>query len=131
MRAGLLPLVATTLLAACDDRPREFGVNVFAGDTAAVTFTMSIAGSLVMGLRADGFRMRPDSTLEMTTPAQLIVQSGDGSALIESVDGRRIAVQPLGVPPNRAADSATVEGIAVRVTRAPNARAVTLKVERP
>ncbi len=103
---------------------------MFAGDTVAATFILTITGTLTMGLRAEDYRVRPDSSLELKTPAELIVQGGDGSALIEMVMGGRLSVKPLGIHPD-SGDTAAVEGVAVRLVRPADRRVVRLSVERP
>jgi hypothetical protein len=123
-------VLGAALLAACRSRPPEFGVSVFADDTVAVAFTVSLTGSLVMGLRAESFKMRPDKSLQMSTPAELIVQSGEGTALIESLDGGRLAVQPLGLHPDSGGTS-SAEGRVITLARVGEARTVKLSVEKP
>ena len=114
---------------ACFERPQEFGVSVFSADTMPVTFTLYVQGSLVMGLRSQGFKMRPDKSLIMITPAQLIVQKGEGSASIQSVSGGRIVVQPLGVSPD-SADTSSAEGLSIGLVRTGEHRSVKLTVEK-
>ena len=96
----LFLLVSAVLTAACDPRPPEFGVSVFADDTLPVIFTVELTGSLVMGARSDNPQMRPDKSLVLTTPAQLVVQKGEGSATITALKGGAILVQPLGAKPD-------------------------------
>jgi hypothetical protein len=129
VRPFLLVLVAA-LTAACQERLPEFGADVFASDTLPVSFTMSLTGSLAIGIRAEGFRMQPDKSLIVSAPAQLIVQRGEGTATITSLSGGRLAVQPLGLPPG-SPDSLAAEGRVVTLTRAGEERRVTLAVERP
>lgn len=124
-----LVLVGVSLASACD-RPPEYGVSVFSTDTLPVTFTMTLTGTLSLGLRSDGFKSMPDKSLQLTTPAQLVYNRGDGTARIVSVSGARLAVQPLG-PMDSTADTATVEGHVVLMTKPPERRLVTLKAEKP
>lgn len=125
-----LLLVAAAFCAACEERPPEFGVSVFADDTLPAIFTVSITGSLGIGLRSEAYQMQPDSSLIMTTPAQLIIQLGAGTAIITSLHGGRLAVQPIGVSAD-SAELVTVEGTVVKLVRAGEERRVTLSVERP
>lgn len=127
---AVLTLAVTAILAvACFDRPPEFGVSVFASDTLPVTFTVSLTGGLVMGLRSQNFHMQPDKSLIMTTPAQLIIQRGEGTATILSVSGGRVVVQPLGINPD-SADTSSAEGHQVKLSRAGERRSVKLLVEK-
>ena len=127
----VLILAATAVIAsACLDNPPEFGVSVFAADTLPVTFTVSLKGSLVMALRSKNFHMRPDKSLIMLTPAQLLIQRGEGTASIESVFGGRIVVQPLGVNAD-SADTSSAEGLTVQLARKGELRSVKLNVEKP
>lgn len=129
-RLLLCAAVCAAVLTACEQRPPSFGVSVFADDTVTVAFTVSVTGTLVMGLRSDVFQMRPDKSLLMTTPAELIIQRGEGTALIESLRGGRLAVQPLGVNPD-SADTLSAEGHVIKLVRTGEARAVKLLVEKP
>lgn len=121
---------AVAMASACNERPPEFGVSVFASDTLPVVFTVSLTGPLVMGLRSQNFQMRPDKSLLMATPAELIIQSGDGTALITSLSGGRLVVQPLGVNPD-SADTSSAEGLAVKLLRTGEQRSVQLAIEKP
>ena len=128
----LLQLLATSALsmAACFDRPAEYGVSVFSTDTLPVVFTLTLTGSLALGMRSDGFKMRPDKSLVLTTPAELIWSRGDGTARIATVRGGRLAVQPLGVT-DSTADTTTVEGYVVMLVKPPDRRLVKLSAEKP
>lgn len=130
VRPLLCAATAAAALAACEPRPPEFGVSVFADDTVTVAFTVSLSGSLVMGLRSDVYQMRPDKSLLMTTPAELIIQRGAGTAVIKSLRGGRLVVQPLGAGPDSTA-TASAEGLVVRVERRGEERTVKLLVEKP
>jgi hypothetical protein len=123
-------LVAVAALTSACDRPTEYGVSVFSTDTLPVTFSVTLTGSLALGLRSDGFMMQPDKSLLLTTPAQMTVSRGDGTARIVSVKGGPLAVQPLGVT-DSTADTATVEGQVVMLTKPPEKRLVLLKAEKP
>lgn len=128
---GRLLVVGAALLAsACEGRPVAYGVSVFSTDTVPVAFTITVTGSLALGLRADGFQMQPDKSVILTTPAQMLVQEGDGTVRIESARGGRLAVQPLGVT-DSTADTTTVEGRVVLLVKPPEKRLVTLAVEKP
>ncbi|MDB4905502.1 MAG: hypothetical protein JWO05_286 [Gemmatimonadetes bacterium] len=48
---------------------------------------MKVDGGLIIGMRAPEFAMQKDSTLVLATPADLVVQKGEGQALITSIDG--------------------------------------------
>src|SRR5262249_9577338 len=92
---AVLTLAVTAIVSiACFDRPAEFGVSVFSADTVPVNFEMTVTGGLVIGLRARTFRPRADKTLLLTTPAQLIIQNGEGTATITSVSGGLLVAQP-------------------------------------
>ena len=123
-------VLAALLSAGCDKRPREYGVSVFSTDTLPVTFTVTLTGSLALGLRSEGFQMQPDKSLLLKTPAEMVVQRGDGTARIVAVSGGRLAVQPLGVSAD-SADTATVEGHVVMLAKPPERRIVKLTAERP
>jgi hypothetical protein len=125
----LLLLTTAVLTVACEGRPPEFGVSVFADDTLPVIFTVELTGTLVMGLRSDGFRMRPDKSLVMTTPAQLIINKGAGTATITSLRGGNILVQPLGVKPD-SGDTSSALGMVVKLARTGVQRSVKLTVEK-
>jgi hypothetical protein len=127
--SGLLAVAAASLVSACD-RPPEYGVSVFSTDTVPATFTVTLTGTLALGLRSDGFKAMPDKSLQLTTPAQMLVQRGDGSARIISIKGARLAVQPLGVT-DSSADTATVEGHVVMLVKPPEKRLVKLTSEKP
>jgi len=127
----LSPLfIAAVLTTACEGRPPEYGVNVFSADTIPVVFTLQVTGSLGLAMRSDGFKMRPDKSLVLSTPAQLTVARGDGTARIESIRGGRLAIQPLGISAD-SADTATVEGLVVMLVKPPNRRIVKLTPEKP
>ena len=123
-------LLFAGLTSACEGRKPEYGVSVFSTDTLPVTFTVTLTGSLALGLRSEGFHMRPDKSLVLTTPAELVVQRGDGTARIESLQGGRLAVQPLGVSAD-SADTSAVEGRVVMLVKPPERRVVTLTAEKP
>lgn len=128
---AVLTLAATSVAAAgcMNERPPEFGVSVFAADTVPATFTVAVAGSLVMGLRSEVFHMRPDKSLMMTTPAELIIQNGDGEATISSLSGGRLVVQPFGVNPD-SGDTSSAQGLSVKFTRGAQQRNLKLTVEK-
>jgi len=126
---GLVASVAVSVVSACD-RPPEYGVSVYSTDTLPATFTVTLTDSLALALRSEGFRAMPDKSLVLSTPAQMLVHSGAGSARIVGLGGKRIAVQPLGVS-DSTADTTTVEGNVVLLVRPPGKRLVTLKVEKP
>lgn len=129
-RVRALPALLGAVALACAERPPEFGVSVFAADTLPVVFTVSLSGPLVMGLRSQSFQMRPDKSLMMSTPAELIIQSGDGTALITSLSGGRLVVQPLGVNPD-SADTSSAVGLSVKLLRTGEQRSVQLAIEKP
>lgn len=107
----------------------EYGVAVFSTDTIPVMFTVTLTGSLGLSLRSEGFQMRPDKSLVLTTPAQMTVARAGGTARIESMRSGRLAVTSIGV--GSGADSSTVEGQVVMLTIPPEKRAVILKSEKP
>ncbi len=118
------------LASACDRRPAEYGVRDFSTDTLPDAFTVTVAGSLAIGVRSESFQMRPDKSLVLSTPAEMVIARGDGTARIESVNGGRLAVQPLGVT-DSAADTTTVEGRVVMLEKPPEMRLVKLTAEKP
>lgn len=128
--SAVLALACSAVFAvACFERPPEFGVSVFAADTLPVTFTVYLTDQLVMALRSTNFKMRADKSLMMTTPAQLIIQRGAGTARIVSISGGGLVVQPLGVNPD-SADTSSAEGRTVQLTRTGELRSVKLVVEK-
>jgi hypothetical protein len=110
---------------------RELGVDVFSDDTLPTQFTVTLSGTLVMGLRSQNFYMRKDKSLVLITPGSLVIQEGQGSATIESLDGsRRIAVDPIGTSPD-STELVSVVGRVIRLERVGTEKRVSLKVERP
>ncbi|MHB1864351.1 MAG: hypothetical protein ACYCVL_15460 [Gemmatimonadaceae bacterium] len=105
--------------------PAEVGVHVAnaANDSTRAKFFVAIKGSLQLGIRSMIMGMRPDSSLVLAAPADLVVNAGNGSALITAADPGVI----LRITPLDRADSAqaTVTGRAVRIERQGNARHVT------
>jgi hypothetical protein len=131
VRRILLLSVAVVIAAACDNGPPEFGVSVFANDTLPVQFSMDVTGTLAMGIRAQGFEPGPNKTLYMTTPAQLLVQRGEGTATITALRGGSLLVQPLGVNPD-SGDTSSAQGMVVKLARpTPTQRSLKLTVEKP
>jgi hypothetical protein len=130
MRRRLLYLLVLAT-AACGTEKRELGVDVFSDDTLPTQFTVTLTGTLVMGLRSQNFYMRKDKTLVLITPGSLVIQEGNGTATIESLDGsRRIAVGPIGTSPD-STDLLAVVGTAIKVERVGNGKRVKLSVEKP
>ena len=126
----ILVLLATT---ACNRREQEFGVDVFSIDTLPAKIYMNVTGSLQMGLRADNYFTTSDQSLILLTPASLIVQKGEGSAEILSMDTTQVlAVQPMGpgVSPD-SAEKVGVTGRVIRLTRMGDERSVRLEVVKP
>jgi hypothetical protein len=121
---------AVLLVVACDPRPEEFGVSVFANDTLPVRFEMEMLGGLEIGIRASGFTPGRNRTLIMTTPAQLLVQRGEGTAIIRSLAGGAMIVQPIGIKPD-SGDTSSALGTEVKLVRAGTQRSVKLTVEKP
>ena len=119
------------LLAACSKkRSADIGVDVFSVDTMPRRIYVHATGTLEIGLRADQIYSSAKS-LTLGTPATLIIHKGAGTARILSVDStQRIAVQPLGVPPD-SAEKVGVTGRVVRLTRVGEERQLKLEVERP
>ena len=129
VRRLLLLLISAVLTAACDPSPPEFGVSVFADDTVPVSFTVELTGGLSMGVRATNPRMGPNKSLIFTTPTQLVVQKGEGSATIASLRGGTILVQPLGAKPD-SGDTSSALGTVVELRRIGVQRSVMLRVIR-
>lgn len=117
-------IAAALLLAGClpepPKPPPEIGVHVASGadDSARIQFTVTVTGSLVLGVRSRQFGMRPDKSLLLSTPADVVVNKGAGSAVIVALDSSgRLAISPL----DRAdSATATARGRAVRITRVGN-----------
>ena len=123
-------LWSLALLAACTPREREFGVDVFSADTIPARVFMNLSGSLQLGLRADNFYTSGDS-LVLLTPVSLIVQKGEGSAEVFSLDTSQVlAMQPLGVSPD-SAEKVGVVGRRIKLTRTGEVKAMTLEVVKP
>jgi hypothetical protein len=123
-------VVAAAMLTACNERPAEYGVSVFSTDTLPVTFTVTLTGSLALGLRSENFRMLKDKSLVLSTPAEMVVQRGDGTARIVSTKGQSLAVQPLGIGSDSSADTVTVVGPIVMLVKPPDRRVVKLSAEK-
>ncbi len=99
--------------------PAAIGVHVASApdSTAHARFTVTVAGSLELGIRAPFFAMRPDRSLILSTPADLLVNKGAGSAVIAATDpGAVLVVTSLAGAGAGAA--ATARGHAVRIERA-------------
>jgi hypothetical protein len=129
MRHRLLCLLLATT--ACSTDRREVGVDVFSDDTLPTRFTVTLSGTLVMGLRSQSFYMRKDKSLVLITPGSLVIQEGQGIATIESLDGsRRIAVDPIGTSPD-STDLVAVVGRVIKVERVGKEKRVKLAVEKP
>lgn len=121
-------LLLSALLGACNQPRQEIGVDVFSNDTIPALFEVNVTGTLAIGLRSNGFHMRPDKTLVLETPASLVIQKGAGTATINTLDTvRAVAVQPIGTPPD-SADMAGVIGKSVRMTRVGEQSSVRLEV---
>jgi hypothetical protein len=104
---------------------------VFADDTLPVIFTVELTGSLVMGARSDNPQMRPDKSLVLTTPAQLVVQKGEGSATITALKGGAVLVQPLGAKPDSgdmASVTSSAPGTVVKLWRIGLQRSMMVRV---
>ena len=138
MSLRLRAAAALSLVAACRNgappppaAPAEFGVHVAnaANDTVRTHFTVTVKGSLELGIRSLIVAVQPDRSLLLATPADLVVNKGDGSAVIAAADsGARLTVTPL-LPADSA--QATAQGAAVLLTRAPDVRHVTAKAVTP
>jgi hypothetical protein len=128
MRHRLLCLLLATT--ACSTDRRELGVDVFSDDTLPTRFTVTLSGTLVMGLRSQSFYMRKDKSLVLITPGSLVIQKGEGTAVIEALDGsRRIAVDPIGTSPD-STDQVAVVGRVIKVERVGKEKRVKLAVEK-
>jgi hypothetical protein len=128
----LRPAFCLLLLAGagCAEK-RELGVDVFSDDTLPARFTVGLTGTLVMALRSQSFYMRPDKSLVLVTPGSLIIQQGNGSATIASLDSsRRIAVEPIGTSPD-SSDAVAAVGHTIRLERVGKENRVRLAVEKP
>ncbi|HEU4988212.1 MAG TPA: hypothetical protein VFT41_00355 [Gemmatimonadaceae bacterium] len=126
---GTALALAACLAAACVSHPpkppADFGVHVAGAgnDTARVHFTVHVTGTLQLGIRSRVMAMQRDSSLLLATPADLIVNTGTGSAVIASADSNA----SLTVTPLDRADSAraTATGRAIRIARVDTTRHVT------
>jgi len=124
---GLVALCACTTPA----RPREIGVHVAgaANDSARMRFTVTVVGTLELGIRSTVMAMRPDKSLLLSTPADIVVNKGAGSAVIALADsGSALRVTPLD-PADSAKATATAR--AVRLTRQENDRHLTAQAVPP
>lgn len=120
--------LAAAVVSACAESRREIGVDVFSNDTIPAHFVVTLSGTLVVGLRGGNFFMRPDKSLVLETPGSLIVQKGEGTATITTLDTtRRVAVLPIGTAPD-SADIVGVVGTSVQLTRTAGERRVRLDV---
>ncbi|MDE3053610.1 MAG: hypothetical protein KGJ70_06975, partial [Gemmatimonadota bacterium] len=112
--------------------PAGFGVRVAAAaaDTLHVRFTVTVRGTLRLGIQAPMFAMRPDSTLLLATPATLLVTNqGTGSAVIAAADS---GVELVATPVDTATTAATaVRGRVVSFARPDTTRRLTLAVGAP
>ncbi len=124
-----LGAVICLLLAACQSRsPKpsgEFGVHVASAlsDTASAHFTVHIDGTLQLGIRSRIVAMEPDSSLLLSTPADVVVNEGLGSVVVAAADSGVVLV----VTPLDRADSAhaTARAHAIRVARVGDTRHLT------
>jgi hypothetical protein len=125
-------LLTAIVLTACErPRPHELGVEVFSTDTVPAQFMVSVTGNLEIGLRSESFSMRPDKSLVLMTPASLVIQKGEGTATLTSfTDAQRIAVKPIGTPPD-SADILSVVGTVVKLVRVGEEQRVKLSLEKP
>ncbi|HVB29910.1 MAG TPA: hypothetical protein VNE60_00120, partial [Gemmatimonadaceae bacterium] len=57
-----------------------------ANDSTRAKFFVAIKGSLQLGIRSMIVGMRPDSSLVLAAPADLVVNTGNGSAVITAAD---------------------------------------------
>jgi hypothetical protein len=95
-----------------------------ANASANTRFSVTVKGGLQLSIRAPMFAMRPDSTLLLATPADLIVNKGTGSAIIVSADSNvaLVATQldTLAAPPG------AVRGHVILLARPDTTRRVTI-----
>jgi hypothetical protein len=96
--------------------PRPYSVQIFADDTVTAMLTVSVTGTLQVGVAGEGFLVRPDRSFIVGTPASLTISGGVGTATITSVNKQRIAAVPQGLPPD-SAEKATVTGTTLKVSR--------------
>ncbi len=114
-----LPLAIALAAAGCRRQPPAkptpppppgFGVHVAAagGDSLHVRFTVTVTGTLKLGIQAPMFAERPDHTLLLAAPANLkVTNAGTGSVIISAADsGVELVATPL--------DTATTPYVAVR-----------------
>ena len=84
----LAPLLAFLLLSSCwPEPPGEIGVRVSTATGMPGRFRMKVDGGLIIGMRAPQFAMQKDKSLVLATPAELVVQRGEGDAMISAIDG--------------------------------------------
>ena len=117
--AALLAWVAL----ACNTAPppqqasRPYGIEIYAEDTATARIVVDVTGDIQVDLKGDDFRVLPNRSFTVSTPATLTIVRGVGTATITSVDSTtRLAVIPAGTPPD-SIDAATVSGTVIKFTR--------------
>jgi hypothetical protein len=123
----VLPLLVIAALAACEPkRVPQLGVHVAdAGDDSArAEFTIAVEGSMVLGIRSSVLAMQPDKSLILSTPADVLVNSGTGSAVITVKPGGP-ALRVTNLDPGDTAGTAVVAR-RVRLTHHGPARHVTV-----
>lgn len=138
MRSRPILLLAAVALASCNSpapqqQPpsRPYGVEIFAQDTATVRVAVEVTGDLQLDLKGDDFRVLPNKSFTLATPATLTIVRGVGTATIISVDSTsKLAVIPAGTPQD-SIDAATVSGTVIKFTRLGYERAHRLSVARP
>ena len=132
MRISALVAAAVLIGSVSCRKDGEFGVDIFSADTIPGRVDMNLTGSLALGIRADNFLGTEDKAkLIFLTPVSLIVQRGEGTATVFSLDTTQsLIVQPLGLPPD-SAEKVGVTGRVVKITRVGEERSVRLEVLKP
>ena len=110
---------------------RPYGIQIFAQDTVTARIAVQVTGDLQLDLKGDDFRVLPDRSFSLATPATLTILRGVGTATVVSVDSTsRLAVFPAGIPED-SIDAATVTGTVIKFTRLGFERVHRLSVARP
>jgi hypothetical protein len=106
-------------------------VTIFAVDTVTARIAVEVSGDLQLDLKGEDFRVHPNRSFSVSTPASLVIVRGVGTATITSLDSvSRLAVIPTGTPED-SVDAAAVTGTVVKFTRLGYERVHRLSATRP
>ncbi|HYC52513.1 MAG TPA: hypothetical protein VEB19_15480 [Gemmatimonadaceae bacterium] len=93
--------------------------------------SVETSGDMQLDLKGDDFRVLPNRSFTVSTPATLIIVRGMGTATITSVDSTsRLAVIPAATPQD-SIDAATITGTVISFTRSSGDGVLQPKVVRP